>query len=656
MASKILKVLILCLFLTQATFADDCSIFKLETIEKSLLKTKKDLSSVLFKRFFLEKEKNILNNNEKTIYQCLKNNALKIQEIKNITSNITITEQLKDKYNQKILSLKNNNKQLENILLEIQNIQAFVDTQLNQNLVYDIQVKTPKTIKDIWIDYQANPKSQKIIFIPFQKTVSPLFNFINHNKLSFFALMVLTILFVLFGIYFYRRSGEVNRVIKGSVSFSRNNNFDLFIQNIRLIFPLYLSIIPIYFFLIYATYDWLHEPIDLNLLNLIFRSLNIYLLALFIICFFLSNKFHKEKMIRLLIQSIVLITAINFIQMVYLQFLEKTSFSQLLYLLIWKPLTVGVLLNYIGFKWAFIQRDLPFGHYGTIIYRTTWIGLVFVYSVIRIFAAYEGNLTFSTSQFILNILVCIFYWKIIYMQFKPQYFYSKKQLLSIKAFESKIFGKQHRLTIEKYLIMIFVNMVLFLAFIFLLFKTFEVPLRYFYYLHNFIFSPFQIGKINFSIFNLLLAIFVFCFIVFAEAIFSNYLLSKYTKKNHLDVFKTQINFIHYLFKIIALIIALLAFGISASNLVILLGGLGLGVGLALQFILENFFCGLLIIIKRNFLVGDTIKIINISSGGIIMEGKIVQILSLETKLIDNHHAEVILPNAALCKNGVIKIG
>jgi small conductance mechanosensitive channel len=198
--------------------------------------------------------------------------------------------------------------------------------------------------------------------------------------------------------------------------------------------------------------------------------------------------------------------------------------------------------------------------------------------------------------------------------------------------------------------------VLFLAFIFLSFQTFEVPLNYFYYLHNFIFSSIQIGKINFSIFNLLLAIFVFCFIVFTETIFSNYLISKYTKKNHLVVFKTQINFIHYLFKIIALIIALLAFGISASNLVILLGGLGLGVGLALQFILENFFCGLLIIIKRNFLVGDTIRIINISSGGIILEGKIVKILSLETKLIDNHHAEVILPNAALCKNGVIKIG
>jgi small-conductance mechanosensitive channel len=655
MASKILKILIFCLFLTQATFADNCSIFNLETIKKSLLKTKKDLSSVLFNRFFLEKEKNILNDDEKKIYQCLKNNALKIQEIKNITSNFTITEQLQDKYNQKILSLNNNNKQLENILLEIQNTLVFVDTQLNQNLVNDIQVKTQKTIKDIWIDYQANPDSQKISFIPFQKNVSPLFNFIN-NKLSFFALMVLTILFGLIGIYFYQKSGEVNRVIRGLASFSRNNNSDLFIRNIRLIFPLYLLTMPIYFFLIYATYNWLNEPLSLNLLNLIFRSLNIYLLALFIICFFLSDKFHKEKMIRLLIQSIVLITAINFIQMVYLQFLEKTNFSLLIYLLIWKPLTVGILLNYIGFKWAFIQRDLPFGHHGTIIYRTSWIGLVFVYSFIRIFMVYEGNLTFSTSQFILNVLVCIFYWKIIYMQFNPQYFYSKKQLLSFKAFESKIFGKEHRLTFEKYLIMIFVNIVLFLAFIFLSFQTFEVPLNYFYYLHNFIFSSIQIGKINFSIFNLLLAIFVFCFIVFTETIFSNYLISKYTKKNHLVVFKTQINFIHYLFKIIALIIALLAFGISASNLVILLGGLGLGVGLALQFILENFFCGLLIIIKRNFLVGDTIRIINISSGGIILEGKIVKILSLETKLIDNHHAEVILPNAALCKNGVIKIG
>jgi small-conductance mechanosensitive channel len=173
-------------------------------------------------------------------------------------------------------------------------------------------------------------------------------------------------------------------------------------------------------------------------------------------------------------------------------------------------------------------------------------------------------------------------------------------------------------------------------------------------LHDTIFTAIKIGGLSISIYNLIIAMIVFSSIAMIEVAFLSYFLFRKKKAHILYIDKTKINFINLLFRLIALMIALLILNINFTHLMILFGSLSLGAGFGLQFIIENFFSGLLIIIKKDFLVGDNIKIINITTGGSIFEGKIKHIYSLDSTLIDIDHKEVMLPNSALYKNGVMK--
>jgi small-conductance mechanosensitive channel len=107
---------------------------------------------------------------------------------------------------------------------------------------------------------------------------------------------------------------------------------------------------------------------------------------------------------------------------------------------------------------------------------------------------------------------------------------------------------------------------------------------------------------------------------------------------------TLVRYAVYTFAFIA---ALAAAGVELSQLSILLGGLGVGVGLGLQDIVRNFAAGLTLLFERRVHVGDVVQL----PGGAIF-GRVLEI-GMRASLIRNWDgAEVVIPNADLVASAV----
>ena len=97
----------------------------------------------------------------------------------------------------------------------------------------------------------------------------------------------------------------------------------------------------------------------------------------------------------------------------------------------------------------------------------------------------------------------------------------------------------------------------------------------------------------------------------------------------------------------AFLAALAAAGVELSQLSILLGGLGVGLGLGLQDIVKNFAAGLTLLIERRVHVGDAVQL---PSQQIF--GRVVAIGMRATVVRNWDGAEVVVPNADLVSGAV----
>ncbi len=98
--------------------------------------------------------------------------------------------------------------------------------------------------------------------------------------------------------------------------------------------------------------------------------------------------------------------------------------------------------------------------------------------------------------------------------------------------------------------------------------------------------------------------------------------------------------LHYSIMLSGFLIALGALGFSLTNLTILGGALGVGIGFGLQEIIKNFACGLILLFERPIKLGDTIEIAG--------EMAVVKELGLRATVVQTmDNAEIVLPNADL---------
>lgn len=111
-----------------------------------------------------------------------------------------------------------------------------------------------------------------------------------------------------------------------------------------------------------------------------------------------------------------------------------------------------------------------------------------------------------------------------------------------------------------------------------------------------------------------------------------------TSSHHLYIIS---RIIHYLVLFVGFIIALTMLGFKVTELAIMASALGIGIGLGLQGMVNNFVSGLMIMLERSLKVGDFIEV----SSGLV--GEVIEINMRATLVRTNDNIDILIPNADL---------
>ena len=97
--------------------------------------------------------------------------------------------------------------------------------------------------------------------------------------------------------------------------------------------------------------------------------------------------------------------------------------------------------------------------------------------------------------------------------------------------------------------------------------------------------------------------------------------------------------LHYALILLGLAIGLSTIGIDLSNLALLVGALGVGIGFGLQSMVANFFAGLIILFERHLKIGDFVEL---ESG---ITGEVREIRMRATRITTNDNIDILVPNS-----------
>ncbi len=153
---------------------------------------------------------------------------------------------------------------------------------------------------------------------------------------------------------------------------------------------------------------------------------------------------------------------------------------------------------------------------------------------------------------------------------------------------------------------------------------------------------FVYGEINISLGLLLDSAFVlytsYCFSRILQSILLQSVLPRQNVNQGIQLSITRL--MHYAIMLTGFLVALGALGFSLTNLTILGGALGVGIGFGLQEIIKNFACGLILLFERPIKLGDTIQVGE--------EMAVVKALGLRATVVQTpDNAEIVLPNSDL---------
>lgn len=104
--------------------------------------------------------------------------------------------------------------------------------------------------------------------------------------------------------------------------------------------------------------------------------------------------------------------------------------------------------------------------------------------------------------------------------------------------------------------------------------------------------------------------------------------------------------VRYLMLFVGFIVILQTVGIDLTAFNVLAGAIGIGIGLGLQTIANNFISGLILLIERPIQIGDRIEIGNVT-------GKVMSIGARSTRILTNDNIAIIVPNSKLVSENVI---
>jgi small-conductance mechanosensitive channel len=100
--------------------------------------------------------------------------------------------------------------------------------------------------------------------------------------------------------------------------------------------------------------------------------------------------------------------------------------------------------------------------------------------------------------------------------------------------------------------------------------------------------------------------------------------------------------------VLGLLLGLPLVGIQLNSLLVAFGAVGIGIGLGLQKIAENFISGMILLFARPVKVGDRVRLDDV-------EGTIIEIQGRVTLVRDNNNVVYLVPNATLVSDLVVNL-
>jgi len=94
------------------------------------------------------------------------------------------------------------------------------------------------------------------------------------------------------------------------------------------------------------------------------------------------------------------------------------------------------------------------------------------------------------------------------------------------------------------------------------------------------------------------------------------------------------------------LLAIAASGLPVDRITVILGALGVGIGLGLQSIVNNFVSGIILIFDRTLRIGDTVEIGD-------RKGRVKEISVRSSTLLTPDGAEVIIPNGDILSHNIV---
>ena len=169
---------------------------------------------------------------------------------------------------------------------------------------------------------------------------------------------------------------------------------------------------------------------------------------------------------------------------------------------------------------------------------------------------------------------------------------------------------------------------------------------------SFLLLRYPLGNISFELVSVLYFFVIIWFahilqqlisFLFGETGIENEDISTVSKKQHSRLLITRL-----LVLVGGYMLAIAASGLPIDKITILLGALGIGIGMGLQNIVNNFVSGIILIFDGSFKIGDEIEI----SG---QAGKVKEIGLRASTLITADGADVIIPNGNILSQNISKL-
>jgi small-conductance mechanosensitive channel len=162
------------------------------------------------------------------------------------------------------------------------------------------------------------------------------------------------------------------------------------------------------------------------------------------------------------------------------------------------------------------------------------------------------------------------------------------------------------------------------------------------------YNLFSLGNARISPLIILYFVLLTAVLLYVSRRIGRLLVDQLAKRTKLDIGAQQAigTVTRYIILFVGFLIIIQTVGIDLTTLNVLAGAIGIGIGLGLQNIANNFISGLIILFERPIKVGDRVEV-----GG--LHGRVVTIGARSTAIRTNDNITVIVPNSKFISENVV---